>query len=118
MYVMSSLNNHRRADIKVIFSEFDFPPMQDALIVAKRSPIGPEAARRMVDILSPEQYEIIEVEHDIIEAIVIKKSLIKMFPKDKLIAFLLEEGGNITDINSIIKANVKTFIEVSRSVDL
>lgn len=115
---MSSLNNHRRAEVNIIFSEFEFPPMQDALLVAKRSPIGPEAARRMVDILSPDQYEIVEVDHEVIEAIVLRKALTKMFPKEKLIAFLLEEGGNISDDNSIIKANVKTFIEVSRSVDL
>jgi len=114
----NSFNNHRRAEVNVVFSEFDFPPMQDALLVAKRSPIGPEAARRMVDILSPEQYEIIEVEHEILEAIVIRKSLMKMCPKNKLVDLLLEEGGNISGINSIIKANITAFIEVSRSVEL
>lgn len=115
---MTSINSHRKAEVNIVFSEFEFPPMQDALLVAKRSPIGPEAARRMVDILSPEQYEIIQVKHNIIEAVVVRKSLLKMLPKEKLIAFLLEEGGNIANTNSILKANIKTFIEVSRLVDL
>ncbi|MDK2823421.1 MAG: hypothetical protein PWQ67_1576 [Clostridia bacterium] len=115
---MELFNNHKRAEVKVIFSEFEFPPMQDALLVGKRSPIGPEAARRMVDILSPDQYEIIEVNHDIIEAVVIRKSLSKMIPKEKLVAFLLEEGGNLADRDSIVKAQIKTFIEISRAIEI
>lgn len=59
----------KKADIKMRMSEFEMPPMQDALFVGRHAPIGPEAARRMVDVLSPDQYEILEVEHAIIEAI-------------------------------------------------
>lgn len=115
---MSIANKHRKAEVNIIFSEFEFPPMQDALLVGKRSPIGPEAVRRMVDILSPDQYETLEVEHEVIEAVVLRKSLSKMVSEEKLVKFLLEEGGNLAEMNSIVKAQIKTFIEVSRSIDL
>ena len=71
-------NNTLKAEITMRISEFEMPPMQDILIVGKRAPIGPEAARRMVDILSPDQYEIIKVDHPGIEAMVVRKTLFNM----------------------------------------
>jgi len=108
----------KKAEINMRLSEFEMPPMQDVLIVGKRAPIGPEAARRMVDILSPEQYEIIEVDHPAIEAIVVRKSLLNMLEKEKLISLILEEGGKVANESTIIKAQLNIVLRVSKSIDL
>lgn len=112
------LEGTKKAEINMRFSEFEVPPMQDVLIVGKKAPIGPEAARRMVDVLSPEQYEIIRVEHDYVEAVVIRKSLLTMLPKDKLIAIIMEEGGTVANESMIIKAQINIILNVSKAIDL
>ncbi len=94
------------------------PPMQDALIVGKRAPIGPEAARRMVDILSPDQYEIVKVDHPAIEAIVVRKALFNMLPQEKLVGLLLEEGGKVANESTIVKTQVNIVLQVSKSIYL
>ena len=114
----SKIDGTKKVEINIRFSEFEMPPMQDILLVGKRAPIGPEAARRMVDILSPEQYEIVKIEHEYIEAVVIRKSLLNMLSKDKLIPIILEEGGRITNESMIIKAQINIALNVSRSIDL
>jgi hypothetical protein len=111
-------NGTKKADIVMRLSEFEMPPMQDALIVGKRAPIGPEAARRMVDILSPEQYEIIKINHPAVEAIVIRKTLLNILEQEKLIEVIMEEGGKIANDNMIIKAQISITVEVSKSVEL
>lgn len=108
----------RKAEIIMRLSEFEVPPMQDVLIVGRKAPIGPEAARRMVDILSPEQYEIVDVKHPIIEAVVLRKSLISMIDKEKLIELVLEEGGKVASESTIIKAHMNIVLHVSKSIDL
>jgi len=113
-----STETMRKAEITMRFSEFEMPPMQDVLIVGRKAPIGPEAAKRMVDILSPEQYEIIEVNHAVIEAVVLRKSLINMVSKDRLIALILEEGGKVANISTIIKAHINIVLQVSKTIDL
>jgi len=116
---MSSFpESSKKAEITMRMSEFEVPPMQDVLIVGKKAPIGPEAARRMVDILSPEQYEIIEIDHPVIEAVVIRKSLTNMITKDKLISLILEEGGRVASESTIIKAHLNIVLQVSKSIDL
>lgn len=108
----------KKAEINMRFSEFEVPPMQDVLIVGKRAPIGPEATRRMVDILSPDQYEIIKIDHEYVEAIVIRKSLLNMLPKDKLIPIIMEEGGRIANESTIVRAQINITLHVSKSIDL
>lgn len=114
----SRIEGTKKAEINMRFSEFEMPPMQDVLIVGKRAPIGPEAARRMVDILSPEQYEIVKIEHEYVEAIVVRKSLLNMLSKNKLVSIIMEEGGKITNESMIIRAQISITLNVSKSIDL
>ncbi|MGE5629872.1 MAG: hypothetical protein ACM3TR_02105 [Caulobacteraceae bacterium] len=114
----SKVEGVKRAEINMRFSEFEMPPMQDVLIVGKKAPIGPEAARRMVDVLSPDQYEIVKVQHDCIEAIVIRRSLMNILHEDKLISIIMEEGGKIANESMIIKAQINITLNVSKSIEL
>jgi len=116
--MVGRIEEKRKAEINMHFSEFEMPPMQDILIVGKRAPIGPEAARRMVDILSPEQYEIVRIEHAHVEAIVIRKFLLSILPKDKLISIIMEEGGKVANESMIIRAQINITLHVSKSIEL
>lgn len=113
-----SVDSTKKAEITMRMSEFEMPPMQDVLIVGRRAPIGPEAARRMVDILSPDQYEIVKVDHPSIEAMVVRKALFSMLPKEKLVALLMEEGERVANESTIVKAQVNIVLQVSKAIDL
>ena len=115
---MRRIEGTKKAEINMRFSEFEMPPMQDVLVVGKRAPIGPEAARRMVDILSPDQYEIVKVEHGFIEAVVIRRSLLNMLPKERIVSIFMEEGEKIANESMIIKAQVNITLNVRKSIDL
>lgn len=109
---------NRRAEVSLRLSEFEIPPMQDVLLVGRRAPIGPEAVRRMVDALSPDQYEIVRVDHDVFEAVVLRRSLLKMISRDKLIPFVIEEGERVATEVMVVKAQLSVVIHVSREVDV
>ncbi|MDI6812770.1 MAG: hypothetical protein QMC95_11255 [Desulfitobacteriaceae bacterium] len=115
---MSPAESNKKAEVTMRLSEFEMPPMQDILIVGNKAPIGPEAAKRMVDVLSPDQYAIVKMEHPFIEAIVLRKGLLSMLPQEKLIKLILEEGEKIANAQMIIKAQINITVHVSRSVDL
>ncbi|AEG61334.1 hypothetical protein [Desulforamulus ruminis] len=108
----------RKAELTIKLSEFEIPPMRDVLLVGKKAPIGPEAVRRMVDALSPEQYEIIRIDHSVFEAVVIKNSITKLMPKEKLLPIILEEGERMASENALLKVQLNIVIQVTRGVDL
>ena len=111
-------DNLRKAEIQMRLTEFEIPPMQDVLIIGRLAPVGPESAKRMVDVLSPEQYEIIRVEHALIEALVIRKSIMSMIQKDKLVELIIEEGEKIINEKMIIKIQLNITLEVRKSMEL
>ncbi|PAB59797.1 hypothetical protein [Anaeromicrobium sediminis] len=112
------IDTAKKAEVSIRLSEFEMPPMQDVLLVGKRAPIGAEGAKRMVNILSPDQYKIIKLDHHALEALVVRKTLLEMLPEDKLVKVILEEGGQIANESIILKMQVNITIQVSRSIDL
>lgn len=115
---MNKDESSRMADISIRLSEFEIPPMQDVLLIGKRAPIGPEAAKKMVDALAPEQYEVIPVDEGPLEALVVRKNLLNFVPREKLISILLEECLKITNENMVIKAQINVTVIVKRQSEI
>ncbi|MBO8158629.1 hypothetical protein [Thermosyntropha sp.] len=108
----------RKVEINMRLSEFEVPPIQDVLVVGKKAPIGPEAARRMVDVLSPEQYDIIRIDHPFIEAVIIRKALCRIISPDKILKLIIEESEKIMDEDMLIKMQMDISLNISKVVDL
>ncbi len=113
----ASSTSSTKTEITLRLSEFEMPPMQDALIIGHKAPIGFEAAKRIADIISPNQYEAIKVQHPIIEAIVVRKSLMQMVDRDTLISIILEEGGKVANEATILKVQLSIVLCVSKTVE-
>jgi len=108
----------RTAEITLRLSEFEFPPMQDVLLIGRKAPIGPESARKMADVLSPDQYEIISLEHHFFEAAIVRKSLLTIIPQEKLLMVVLEECEKISPESLVLKIHVSVVVNVKRVVEL
>lgn len=110
--------SNRRAIINLRLSEFEMPPMQDVLVIGKRAPIGPEAARRMADALSPEQFTIKRVDHAKIEAILFRKELLEIIESDVLVEMILEECESIVMEHMVLRSSLNIVIDVHREIDI
>jgi|SRR5690554_243992 len=108
----------RKAELNISLSEFEIPPMQEILLVGRKAPIGPEAVQKMIDAISPAQYEIIRLSHEIFEAAVVKKSLLKLVPQEKLLSLIIEESAAFAAENTVLKARIAVTIKISRVVEL
>lgn len=108
----------RKAELNIRFSEFELPPMQDILVIGRRAPIGPEAVRRMVDALAPEQYQLIVFEEGPVEAVAVRTSLFNWISKDILLENLFEEALKINIEKTILKVKMDLTISVFKEVDI
>ncbi|SHH34153.1 hypothetical protein SAMN02745221_02177 [Thermosyntropha lipolytica DSM 11003] len=108
----------KKIEINIRISEFEVPPIQDVLVVGKKAPIGPEAARRMVDVLSPDQYDILKIEHPFIEAVIIRKALCRIISPEKIIKIIIEESEKIMDEDMLIKMQLDISLQISKVIDL
>lgn len=116
--VISPLQQERHVELQIRYSAFDIPPIQDALIIGNRAPIGPVAARMMMEAVSPEQFEVVQVNHDLIQAIVVRKSLFRFLPQDRLIPTLLESAAELATAETLLKIKIDVETLVHREVQV
>lgn len=108
----------RKALFSMRLSEFEIPPIQDVLLVGRRAPIGPEAVKRMIELMCPGQYEIIFIEEGPLEAVVIRKSLSKMVSNEKLLEIVLNEANKVASETTLLKAQIDIVLAISLEVEL
>ena len=76
--------------VRMHVREFTMPPIQDALVLGKKTPIGCEAMRKALALLHVSPFEHIEINDDIISNILVRASVLKKIPRDKLIRLIVQ----------------------------
>lgn len=97
-------------------STFEIPPAGEALVLGKRSAIGPKAAKRMLDNAAPEEFELIQPEDDVIGGILVKKYLFLRANKESLINAIVEETKAIMNERDMICLKCEVTVGVRRGL--
>ena len=106
----------RKAILNMELSTFNIPPSGDVLVLAKHCPIGPQAARRMLDTVSPGQFELIELKDDLIDGILVKKYLFLRADKDSLVKAILEDSKAIMSDQCMMSIKCDIAVAVRREI--
>jgi len=99
-------------------SNFEVPPIRDVLVIGKKSQVGSCGALTCMNALSPDAYELVNVDHKDIEAILARKSLLKMIPGQKLIQTILDEVEGYMQPDSLLKIKLGITILSSKKISI
>lgn len=106
----------KKARIDMELATFKIPPSGDILVLGKNCPIGPQAAKRMLDAVAPNQFELIQLEDETIDAILVRKHLLLRTEKKPLIEAAVEEARAIMGADCIITIKCEVTVTVSRQL--
>lgn len=106
----------KKALLNMELSTFPIPPSAEVLVLAKRCPIGAQAAKRMLETVAPGQFELILLQDDLIEGILIKKYLFLRADKDSLIKAITEESKAIMSDQCMITIKIEITLRVQREI--
>lgn len=95
---------------------FDVPPCGDILVLAKHAPVGPKAAQKMMDTICPGLFELVEIDDDIVEALIVKRQLFLMADKQSIVNAVLEEAKTFMSPQLMLKVTCNIKIMVSKSI--
>jgi hypothetical protein len=96
--------------ISITFEEIKLPPFQDILVLAKNSPHGIIGITKSFELLAPNGFEIIKVEHEKVEAVLINKRILAKICKEKVIEILREKVFVYISDGEILKVDFKVTI--------
>lgn len=109
--------NQKTIDVIITMREFAVPPISDALVLGKDSPIGCEAMRNALSLLHVSPFEHIEFEDDVISDILIRSSIVRKVPRDRIIEIVKDhckpcmEPDEVIHIKFTIESHVQCRIE-------
>jgi len=106
----------RKATLHMELSTFDIPPAGEILVLAKHCAIGPQAAKRMLDTVAPDQFELVQPEDDLIDGILVRKHLFLRADKDSLIKAILEEAKSIMSDQCMLTVKCDITVGVRREI--
>jgi hypothetical protein len=87
----------RRINLQLRFTPYHLPPLDSALIIGKRAPVGANGISRAFQELSPATFQLIPVEHSVAEAVLVRTSDLRKLPQEALIRRLLQLADQIMD---------------------
>jgi hypothetical protein len=87
----------RKINLQLRFTPYHLPPLDSALIIGKRAPVGVNGISRAFQELSPAAFQLIPVEHPVVEAVLVRVSDLRKLPQQALISRLLRLADQIMD---------------------
>lgn len=87
----------RRINLQLRFTQYHLPPLDSALIIGKRAPVGANGISRAFQELSPATFRLIPVDHPVAEAVLVRVSDLRKLPQQALLSRLLQLADQIMD---------------------
>jgi len=103
------MKDSARYSVSLNFEGIKLPPFEDILLLGRRCPHGKIGIAKCLDLLSPEGFELVELDNDVVQALLVSKRMLKRMPIDKIISILKEKvfpfitNGEIVKINFNVK---------------
>ncbi|MEW5815206.1 MAG: hypothetical protein AB1798_07415 [Spirochaetota bacterium] len=87
---MSDLSNVKETFLRARVKTFAIPPVHDGLVIGRKAAIGCEAFKRALPLLTPNRFEDIDLDDEIISDILIRSTFLRKIPREKLAQFVLQ----------------------------
>ncbi len=104
----------RRHTFRARLKEFVLPPIDDGLVLGRRSPIGHVAVGKALSLLTTTQFEHVLVEDDVIGDVLVRSAILRKISPEQLRRFVLEEIKPLMGPEEIIHLNLEIEIEIDQ----
>ncbi|MBW2605641.1 MAG: hypothetical protein JRE28_15265 [Deltaproteobacteria bacterium] len=95
--------------VSINFEGIKLPPFEDILLLGRRCPHGKIGIAKCLDLLSPEGFELVELDDETVQSMLVSKRILKRMPIEKIIDILKEKvfpfilNGEIVKVNFNVK---------------
>ncbi|MEC7521226.1 MAG: hypothetical protein VYE22_15215 [Myxococcota bacterium] len=99
-------------------SRFELPPVQSALVVGRKAPIGSRAMEKALAEMMPEAFTRIEVDHETIEAVIVRRAHLRRLPEERLVALLVRQTESVIDETEMLRVTMELEISLTEELEV
>jgi hypothetical protein len=96
-----------RYSIDLKFEEIKLPPFEDILILGKNSSQGKKGLFKSVDLLSPGEFEMVEIKEGNVEAVYISRKITQKLGIEKVLSILRKRIFGLISEGELAKVDFK-----------
>lgn len=96
-------------------TEFATPPVSDALVVGRESPIGHAALYRALELLAPGVYQCIEVKDDVVGHVIVRRNLLARVSEGTLVDFVCSRVKPLLAADEVLNMALTAEVRISES---
>ena len=104
--IISSGRERKSIYMQMKFTKFALPPVRDALVIGKKAHVGSNAIERAFDVMLPGMYKVIKVKHPCIEAVMVRKSILRKIKESIFIPKILEYAEALMDETDSLRIEI------------
>ncbi|HBQ13239.1 MAG: hypothetical protein RLP09_10860 [Sandaracinaceae bacterium] len=108
----------RRVSVDLRMSRFELPPVQSALVVGRKAPIGSRAMEKALAEMMPDAFVRIEVDHETIEAVIVRKAHLRRLPEERLVSLLVRQTESVIDETEMLRVTMELEITLTEELDI
>ena len=107
-----------KVDLKIRLRHFYLPPVESALAIGKKAPIGPNAMSKALEEILPGTFKKIPVEHPTIEALILRESHLRLVPEKRLVALLVKHAESLMSDSEMLHIDINVQVRIEESLEL
>ncbi len=97
----------KRFSVQLGFEEICLPPFEDILILGRKCPQGKIGLSKSFELLTPNEFEVFEIESQVIEAVFINKRILRKIDRKYVLQILEEKVFPYVSESEILKVDFK-----------
>ncbi len=82
------MNETQSYSLSLSFENVSLPPFEDILVLTQKSPHGKIGITGSLNLLQPDQFEVIEVDDEVVEALIVNQRILKRINASAVIDIL------------------------------
>lgn len=110
--------SRRRVTVGLRMSHFELPPVEGALIIGRKAPIGSLAMEKALTEMMPGTFVRVPVEHPIIEAVIVRQSHLKRIDHGRLIELLIRNSEDVIEETEALRVSIELELSTVEELDL
>jgi hypothetical protein len=108
----------QKVELNMQIQRFHLPPVESALLVGRRAGIGPKAMNKALAEMLPGVFQLISVEHPVIEAIIVRTTHLRTVPEERLVQLLVARCEPFMDETDMIHVRMELIIHANEKFEI
>jgi hypothetical protein len=108
----------RHVTVSLRMSRFELPPVESALIVGRKSSIGSNALVKALDEIMPGAFRRVEVQHSVVEAVVLRESDLGRIGAEKLVQLYVRHAEGMMEETEVLRVTSDLVIASTEEFEL